>query len=139
MRTRVPARGRLSSNPSNSRRRNASETGRKLMPKSAAILRREITWPMAISPRRMRSRIYTYASAARLDSGKSVFMPNNHLFMQKTHLFVAKNSPFYDADAGVAFPALSQTERAYVLAFGDGLPADRSRLLGEACLHEVGR
>src|SRR3984885_4306992 len=68
MRTRVPARGRLSSRPSNSNRRNASETGRKLMPSSAAILRREITWPMATSPRRIRSRMITYASPARSEA-----------------------------------------------------------------------
>src|SRR5580658_4591353 len=68
MRTRVPARGRLSSRPSNSNRRNASETGRKLMPSSAAILRREITWPIATSPRRIRSRMMTYASPARSEA-----------------------------------------------------------------------
>src|SRR5262249_49377617 len=66
IRTRVPARGRLSSRPSNSRRSSASETGRKLMPSSAATLRRETDCPSEISPRRIRRRTWPYASAARL-------------------------------------------------------------------------
>src|SRR4029077_205330 len=61
-------RGRLSSRPSNSRRSSASETGRKLMPSSAATLRRETDCPSEISPRRIRRRTTPYASAARLAS-----------------------------------------------------------------------
>src|ERR1051325_3055322 len=52
--------------PSNSRRSSASDTGRKLMPSSAAILRRETDWPIATSPRTIRRRTKVYASAARL-------------------------------------------------------------------------
>src|SRR5215467_14335694 len=66
MRTRVPARGRLSSIPSDSRRSSASETGRKLIPSSAATLRRDTDSPIAISPRTMRRRTKAYADAARL-------------------------------------------------------------------------
>src|SRR5688572_31388559 len=74
MRTRVPARGRLSSSPSISSRNSASDTGRKLILSSAASLRREMTCPRAISPRRMRCRTTVYASDARLDGSADSFM-----------------------------------------------------------------
>src|SRR4029078_1579901 len=71
MRTRVPPRGRLSSSPSISSRSSASDTGRKLMLSSAASLRREITCPSVISPRRILWRTTVYASEARLDCSAS--------------------------------------------------------------------
>ena len=74
MRTRVPARGRLSSNPSISSRSSASETGRKLMRSSAASLRREITCPKRYIATRMRWRTTEYASDARLDCSADSFM-----------------------------------------------------------------
>src|SRR5689334_858674 len=52
--------------PSNSRRSSASDTGRKLMPSSAATFRRETDSPIVISPRMMRRRTWAYAAAARL-------------------------------------------------------------------------
>src|SRR5262245_39659766 len=88
MRTRVPARGRLSSNPSISRRSSASDTGRKLMLNSAASLRREITCPSMISPRRILWRTTPYASEARLDCSPS-FMGRPAFPYACTHRFWA--------------------------------------------------
>src|SRR5665213_780607 len=66
IRTRVPARGRLSSSPSTSSLNKASDTGRKLIPISLASVRREMTCPSFNSPRRIRWRTLLYASLERL-------------------------------------------------------------------------
>jgi hypothetical protein len=64
-RTRVPARGRLSSNPSLSSCRNAWETGIRLISNSSARRRADKTSPGRRSARRMHSRIRKYAFCDR--------------------------------------------------------------------------
>src|SRR5215471_10777268 len=64
--TRVPTRGRLSTNPSLSSFCKASDTGSRLMPSSAASLRRDRAAPNGRSPLRILSRITKYAELERL-------------------------------------------------------------------------